>query len=341
MATRTEFFTPAATMTKHKKFATTIEELFPATYFTHKHSTKGLHLKYLLTSISKHSPFRTILISTADLPNAFITVTCQLNDNHPALSEIVTAIQTTFSIRVTTTTDASGFEHFQFIVKSAVNASFTAFCTQTMQSLITVKQQFSQAPRPQPVAAPTPEPAITTVAQPVAFELSPAEFAPLPSNPSPTIVSQWPVKPAVTFESLAVDTHIILNQFPEWPAWPTAPAAAPIAAPIAAPTAEPTAPAAEPIAPTAEPIAAVPTVAKPTVAKPTAEPADDDEFTTTISADRIIYTDTNGQTRVKLPLKRINVRVGTKKMSLPIRDPAVTSIEHAIELFNAYATSRA
>ena len=315
MATRTEFFTPAATMTKHKKFATTIEELFPATYFTHKHSTKGLHLKYLLTSISKHSPFRTILISTADLPNAFITVTCQLNDNHPALSEIVTAIQTTFSIRVTTTTDASGFEHFQFIVKSAVNASFTAFCTQTMQSLITVKQQFSQAPRPQPVAAPTPEPAITTVAQPVAFELSPAEFAPLPSNPSPTIVSQWPVKPAVTFESLAVDTHIILNQFPEWPAWPTAP--------------------------TAEPIAAVPTVAKPTVAKPTAEPADDDEFTTTISADRIIYTDTNGQTRVKLPLKRINVRVGTKKMSFPIRDPVVTSIEHAIELFNAYATSRA
>jgi hypothetical protein len=323
MATQIEFFTSEATMTKHKKFVTIIEELFPPTYFTHKHSTKGLHLKYLLTSVSKHSPYRTILISTADLPNAFITVTCQLNDNHPALSEIVTAIQTTFSIRVTTTTDASGFEHFQFVVKSAVNASFTAFCTQTMQSLITVKQQFSQATRPQPVAAPTPEPAITTVAQPVAFELSPAEFAPLPSNPSPTIVSQWPVKPAVTFESLAVDVHNILNQFPEWPAWPTAPTA-------------------EPIAPTAEPTVAVPTVAKPTVAKPTvAEPDDDDEFTTTISADRIIYTDTNGQTRVKLPLKRINVYVGTKKMSLPIRDPAVTSIEHAIELFNVYATLRA
>ena len=326
MDTRTEFFTSPATMIKHKKFAKTIEELFPATYFTHKHSTKGLHLKYLLTSISKHSPFRTILISTADLPNAFITVTCQLNDNHPALSEIVTAIQTTFSIRVTTITDASGFEHFQFVVKSAVNASFTAFCTQTMQSLITVKQQFYQAPRPQPVAAPTPEPAITTVAQPVAFELSPAEFAPLPSNPSPTIVSQWPVKPAVTFESLAFDTHIILNQFPEWPAWPTADV------PVTVPTvAEPTA--------AAEPTVAVPTVTKPTVAEPTvAEPADDDEFTTTISADRIIYTDTNGQTRVKLPLKRINLRVGTKKMTLPIRDPVVTSIEHAIELFNAYAS---
>jgi hypothetical protein len=317
-------------MTNHKKLATTIKELFPTTYFTHKHSTKGLYLKYLLTSVSKHSPYRTILISTADLPNAFITVTCQLNDNHPALSEIVIAIQTTFSFRVTTTTDSSGFEHFQFVVKSAANASFTAFCTQTMQSLITVKQQFSQATRPQPVAAPTPEPAITTVAQPVAFELSPAEFAPLPSNPSPTIVSQWPVKPAVTFESLAVDVHNILNQFPEWPAWPTAP------------TAEPTAPTAEPIAPTAEPTVAVPTVAKPTVAKPTvAEPDDDDEFTTTISADRIIYTDTNGQTRVKLPLKRINVYVGTKKMSLPIRDPAVTSIEHAIELFNVYADMRA
>jgi hypothetical protein len=318
MAARTEYFTTEATMVKHNRNAAIIKDLFPPTHFSNKHTTKGVYLNYLLTDISKQTPFRSILFNTADLPNPFITVTCRLNDNHPALREVVAAIRATFDARVTTTTDVSGFEHFQFVVKSAVNASFTAFCDQFTQRLKGIVRQFTNAPRSRPIAAaPTPGPSITAVDVPV-FALNPDDFTPLPTTntTTPIVAKQMPAAEPVS--------PPVAKQLP---------AAEPVSPPVAKQM-----PAAEPVSP---PVAKQMPAAEP-VSPPASDPqSDDDDFITTISADSIMYIDANGQTRVKLPVRRIKARFGTKTMTLQIRDPKVTSIEHAVELFNAYASLRA
>jgi hypothetical protein len=310
MASRTEFFTSDATMAKHKKFSTIVANAYPKEHFTLQASTKGLYLNYYLTVTNKHSPIRTLLFNTADLPNPFVTVTCWLNDNHPDLNEITASVKQIFQTSATTSTDASGFEHFQFSIKSATNASFSAFIDQFTRKLVTLNKHFAHstpAKTPTPLQKAAEERKETSDAT---FKMCADDFTPLPSNPKQTAhIHTWsaPVKAA-------------------------APEPTPAPAPVKAAAPEPT--------PAPAPVKASAPEPTPTDDVQDEDEDEDDGLTTTITTDNIIYIDANGQTRVKLPFKRFVVTIGTKKVIHRINDPVVTSIHQALELYHMYDSVR-